>query len=107
MTEVRLPAPVKGHVDKVFGDGKWTEKTRPTAGAYFVAKDGKKCWYSCPCGCGSISGLPLHPAGTDVPQDQHPSWGWDGNRKKPTLTPSIHHVGHWHGYLTAGVFTQA
>lgn len=30
-------------------------------------------------------------------------WGWDGNEDKPTLTPSIHAVGHWHGFLTAGV----
>ena len=29
-------------------------------------------------------------------------WGWDGNVDKPTLTPSIHDVGHWHGYLRAG-----
>jgi hypothetical protein len=29
-------------------------------------------------------------------------WGWDGNEDKPTLTPSIHAVGSWHGYLRAG-----
>jgi len=29
-------------------------------------------------------------------------WGWDGNEDKPTLTPSIYHVGVWHGYLRAG-----
>lgn len=29
-------------------------------------------------------------------------WGWDGNKDKPTLTPSIHYLGHWHGYLNAG-----
>lgn len=29
-------------------------------------------------------------------------WGWDGNEDRPTITPSIHHVGVWHGYLTAG-----
>lgn len=29
-------------------------------------------------------------------------WGWDGNRDRPTLTPSIHWLGHWHGYLTSG-----
>lgn len=31
-------------------------------------------------------------------------WGWDGNFDKPTVTPSIHHPGLWHGYLTAGRF---
>jgi Family of unknown function (DUF6527) len=29
-------------------------------------------------------------------------WGWDGNEEKPTLTPSIHSPGEWHGYLRAG-----
>lgn len=29
-------------------------------------------------------------------------WGWDGNEDKPTLQPSIHHVGVWHGHLVAG-----
>ena len=29
-------------------------------------------------------------------------WGWDGNEDQPTVTPSIHWVGHWHGYLRAG-----
>lgn len=30
-------------------------------------------------------------------------WGWDGNEESPTLTPSIHDVGNWHGYLKAGL----
>lgn len=30
-------------------------------------------------------------------------WGWDGNVEKPTLTPSIHAPGQWHGYMVAGV----
>lgn len=29
-------------------------------------------------------------------------WGWDGNEERPTLTPSIHAIGRWHGYLRAG-----
>ncbi len=29
-------------------------------------------------------------------------WGWDGNEDKPTLTPSIHALGQWHGFMTAG-----
>lgn len=29
-------------------------------------------------------------------------WGWDGNEEKPTLTPSIHWIGVWHGFLQAG-----
>jgi hypothetical protein len=29
-------------------------------------------------------------------------WAWDGNEEKPTINPSIHLVGCWHGYLRAG-----
>jgi hypothetical protein len=56
-------------------------------------------WYRCPCGCRSQGFLAIRPA-----EPAHPSWAWDGNREAPTLEPSIHHVGHWHGYLRAGVW---
>lgn len=69
---------------------------------YFHERDGRKhitIWYP------GLAGedrhwcdLPLQagaaPAG--------PVWGWDGNEEKPTLNPSIHVIGHWHGYLEAG-----
>lgn len=29
-------------------------------------------------------------------------WGWDGNEDAPTLEPSIHTPGFWHGYLRGG-----
>lgn len=29
-------------------------------------------------------------------------WGWDGNEEAPTLTPSIHALGEWHGWLRSG-----
>ena len=29
-------------------------------------------------------------------------WQWDGNQETPTLSPSIHLVGTWHGWLRAG-----
>jgi hypothetical protein len=29
-------------------------------------------------------------------------WGWNGSVERPTLTPSIHAPGQWHGYLTDG-----
>lgn len=31
-----------------------------------------------------------------------PGWLWDGNVDQPTLSPSIHMLGDWHGYLEAG-----
>jgi hypothetical protein len=49
-----------------------------------------------------------------TPYDGHPTWSWNGNRVKPTLTPSIRicdrwykdpkAIEIWHGYLTDGVF---
>lgn len=35
-----------------------------------------------------------------------PKWTWDGNHDAPTLTPSINHVGCWHGFLRAGEFVS-
>lgn len=53
--------------------------------------------YSCPCGCGTGGSLAFRPHAS-------PSWDWDGNWDAPTLSPSVHHVGHWHGYLRNGVW---
>ncbi len=33
-----------------------------------------------------------------------PRWHWDGNVEAPTVTPSIHHIDCWHGFLTKGEF---
>lgn len=52
--------------------------------------------FRCPCGCYKIAGVSI--AGPRC-------WEWDGNREKPTITPSILiDGGHWHGFLTDGVF---
>lgn len=51
-------------------------------------------FYVCPCGCGHQGYLAIRPA-----TPAHPSWGWNGDREAPVLSPSVHHVGHWHGYL--------
>ena len=49
-------------------------------------------------GCGNI--LPLPIGGND-----HPRWVID--QKEPlSLSPSVHHVGCWHGWLKNGVWTQ-
>lgn len=29
-------------------------------------------------------------------------WGWDGNREKPTFTPSINCGNCWHGFIEKG-----
>lgn len=33
-------------------------------------------------------------------------WTWDGNVQKPSLSPSIHRIGHWHGWLRDGRFVS-
>lgn len=47
--------------------------------------------------------LPISSTGSDVP----PVWAWDGNKEKPTLTPSINVIGVWHGWLRAGKLIDA
>ena len=58
-------------------------------------------FYLCPCRCGRRGALGFRPAPS-------PSWQWDGDREKPTLSPSVHHIldgkTHWHGWLRTGVW---
>lgn len=56
--------------------------------------------YCCPCGCGRLGSLQFRPA----TREDAASWEWNGSTEKPTLNPSVHHVGHWHGWLTDGVW---
>ena len=58
-------------------------------------------YYCCPCGCGAIGMMFV---GENFKPDESPSWEWNGSLEKPTLRPSVHHVGHWHGWLTDGVW---
>jgi hypothetical protein len=60
---------------------------------------GTQLSYSCPCGCGCINQVPVH-------TETGYGWKWDGDRQKPTLTPSIAQTTacKWHGFLTGGVF---
>ena len=56
-------------------------------------------WYCCPCGCGLIAPITV---GANFKPPQRPSWNWNVSTTEPTLTPSVHHKGHWHGWLTDG-----
>lgn len=38
----------------------------------------------------------------DHKNDCGASWSWNGNEDKPTLTPSLHAVGVWHGWVRDG-----
>ncbi len=95
------------------------EQLRETGGAfYYTTRHGSDkivgMLHSCPCGCGAIGYLNFDP--DRVPA--RPQWKWDGNKEKPTLSPSIgirpttgllnqtmcDKKFHWHGYLKKGVF---
>lgn len=58
-------------------------------------------WYCCPCGCGVQGVLSV---GKGRKPAASPSWSWNGSIEKPTLVPSVNHVGHWHGWLTDGLW---
>lgn len=60
-------------------------------------------WYVCPCGCGGLGPITVG-NGFKPKSDGYATWQWNGSFDKPTLTPSVHHVGHWHGWLTDGVW---
>ena len=45
--------------------------------------------------------VPLHPQ----KNSNGASWTWNGNREKPTLSPSINCHGCWHGFITDGEIT--
>lgn len=34
-------------------------------------------------------------------------WEWDGDKDKPTLIPSIHTIGTWHGWVHDGHLVEA
>lgn len=110
MTEVRLPAPVQATLDKRLAEGSWAEGTKFKPGAFAVAERGEPprlyLSYACPCGCGSVGSLPIRSTAAGAPE-QHPSWAWNADVERPTLVPSIHDVGHWHGYLRDGAWVDA
>lgn len=73
-------------------------------GAFCIAVDSERkpavIRAICP-GCGDWLGMTLGGTG----------WKWDGDRQRPTLSPSIlHNKKHggcgWHGFLTAGEFKE-
>ena len=49
------------------------------------------------------------PTGWTIDHKNHrgAQWSWDGNEDAPTLLPSLHAVGIWHGWVTAGQLVEA
>lgn len=78
----------------------WEEARAHGPGAFFFDKDDKHI-------------LMVLPGDTElvaIPIDGSRGWRWDGNREKPSVTPSILAyerqpgplVERWHGYMRAG-----
>jgi hypothetical protein len=62
-----------------------------------LANGQRVMWHKLPDGNGGL--LRLRPV---VSGESYPSWEWDGNGEKPTLTPSVHLPGRWHGWFRNG-----
>lgn len=104
MPEVKLKAPVSAtYVEDFPTEGCGA----PGTFSYYKNMQGHVAGllYICPCGCGASGSLAFRASG-DVGKE-YPKWIWNGNKAQPTLSPSIHHVGHWHGWLQGGIFKDA
>lgn len=77
----------------------WEQVAKP--GDFHIETDEggqRQMWFCLPDGGNGVINLrPVLP-----PNQAHPSWEWDGNEDKPTLTPSVHQPGVWHGWFRAG-----
>lgn len=85
-------------------DGTFFRNDLPAGTASIVTyEDGNHILnFVCPCGCGMACQLAIYIEG----QSPH-GWKWNGDRQRPTLTPSIAQAGgtcRWHGFLTEGIF---
>jgi Family of unknown function (DUF6527) len=83
-------------IDRLFSDD---PSVLPKPGDIEIGKE--DVLLACP-GCGQVCILPFaRHAGVGH------RWSFDGNHVNPTLSPSIHHLGCWHGWLRAGELTPA
>ena len=57
---------------------------------------------------GSVGCIPIEPLGPKTREalkgrdGKTHTWEWDGNLDKPTLKPSVHLIGRWHGWFRHG-----
>jgi len=63
--------------------------------------------FICPCPDKLCNGVLRISEDEKIAAKRH-TWLWDGNREKPTLTPSIARKGGcgWHGYLEKGIWRE-
>jgi hypothetical protein len=70
--------------------------------------------FTCPNGNGQCFGMLLRPGphtAEGIPQPPKKTWEWDGNRERPTFSPSIDcklgGVPCWHGWIRDGKLVDA
>jgi len=91
--------------EELIGDRYFRKDLAPGAAEWTMNAAGQQVaglMFVCPCGCGVVGHLTIRPC------NERPSWEWDGNQEKPTLSPSIQKTTdcRWHGFLRAGVFEE-
>jgi uncharacterized protein DUF6527 len=94
---------VVGLIDKAWGD----DPSSVQKGDFEIttASNGQRFfWLFCPGKCGSVSPLALRPLKDGF---SAPSWELSGTEDAPTLSPSIHHLQCWHGWLRDGILSDA
>ncbi len=86
-------------------DGRWDEDVPKGCHAFSAPAGEQPKWlrFGCRCDARITCAIALRPQKNAVGA----SWGWDGNREAPTVTPSINCEKGcgWHGWLKAGEFT--
>jgi len=93
---MKLAAQLVGSIDLIRTPGVFIYYSNPTCSHAGI-------FYRCPC-CGDMRTVPIAEKPTKKNQ-----WKWNGNIKKPTLSPSIRHLDKckWHGFLRKGIWTNA
>ena len=68
--------------------------------------DGKPKWLRFPCQ-GREGGECMIALRPHQKNSAGASWEWDGNKERPTITPSINCKDCWHGWIRNGEFVTA
>ena len=66
-------------------------------GDWYIPKDSSGIFIKFPNPSQTVTYWPF-----DEPLENGSIWKWDGNREAPTLTPSLHWVNVWHGWMKNG-----
>lgn len=88
-------APAPGFPDGAFHWPDGCEAVHPAEGDWFVDADARQVLILVP-------GQGICPFDYETPNAVGARWGYDGNDAAPTLSPSLHVIGKWHGWMRAG-----